>query len=342
MTAPSPEPLNPIIRSFLDDCPIPGRICRVEALRGDASTRRYLRCVDDRGSSWILTLYPVAIEENRFSYRQIHGLLRSIGIPVPDIIAVDTAHGLLLQQDLGILSLERMAVGSPGQLSGRLRTALDYIVTMQVEGSRRFGPEYTNHSLGLDATRLQWELDFFLDHYVGDFRGRRIEKVDVLQDEFRHIVGELDGCPKVFCHRDYQVRNLMVADETLYVIDFQDARWGPPSYDLASLLEDSIQLGPAEIDECIEVYRRELSRRGHAGLPAEIFERPSFLRQFHLMAVQRLLKALGTYGNQIAVRGIDSYRRLIPGTLERAISSLELLPEFPATRRLVETELGNI
>ncbi|MEJ2082164.1 MAG: phosphotransferase [Acidobacteriota bacterium] len=259
------EPLDPIVRTFLDaHCPEPDGICQVIPLKGDASTRRYLRCLNERQASWVLTIYPTSIDERRFSFRQIH----------------------------------------------------------------------------LDEARLRWELDFFLRHYVGDFRNRRVEHIDALQEEFRKMARELGQSPQVFCHRDYQVRNLMVKNETLYVIDFQDARWGPPSYDLASLLKDSIQLDSGQIEESIESYRKALSRRGYAGLPADVFERRSFERQFHVMCLQRMLKALGTYGNQIAVRGISSYRRLVPGTLERALLSLEALREFPATRKLVEEELA--
>jgi aminoglycoside/choline kinase family phosphotransferase len=335
------EPLDPIVRTFLDaHCPEPERVCQVIPLKGDASTRRYLRCLSERQASWVLTIYPTSIDERRFSFRQIHDLLRRIGIPVPKIIAVDGVHGLLLQEDLGALSLENSALESPGSLGEWLRTALEYIVVMQVEGTRSFGPEFANYPLSLDEARLRWELDFFLRHYVGDFRKRRVEHVDALQEEFRKMARELGQSPQVFCHRDYQVRNLMVKNETLYVIDFQDARWGPPSYDLASLLKDSIQLDSGQIEESIESYRKALSRRGYAGLPADVFERRSFERQFHVMCLQRMLKALGTYGNQIAVRGISSYGRLVPGTLERALLSLEALREFPATRKLVEEELA--
>lgn len=338
-----PEPLDPIVRAFLDEhCPGRDRIREVIPLKGDASTRRYLRCLSEQRRSWVLTIYPTAIQQERFSYRQIHDLLRRIGIPVPQILAVDGVHGLLLQEDLGSVSLETLALESPEELSDRLRTAVGYLVSIQVEGGRRFGPDCVNYSLSLDEARLQWELDFFLRHYAGDFRGLGTEHLEGLQGEFRRIVRELGQSPQVFCHRDYQVRNLMLKEGTLYVIDFQDARWGPPTYDLASLLEDSIQLAPDEITGIIEDYRGTLSRHGFAGLPSDIFEHRSFLRQFHLMCIQRLLKALGTYGNQIAVRGASSYRRLVPGTLERALLSLEAIPEFPATRRLVEEELGRI
>ena len=111
------ESLDPLARAFLDRCFTgPRRIREITRLEGDASTRQYLRCRDASGASCILTVYPTAVDADRFSYRQIYELLRNIGIPVPEIIAVDTAHGFLLQEDLGNLSMERCAREFPQRL----------------------------------------------------------------------------------------------------------------------------------------------------------------------------------------------------------------------------------
>ena len=343
MSQQAPESADPTVRAFLSTH-FPGSgaggVPEVVRLVGDASRRRYFRCRDGRGSTAILTLYPSAVEPARFSYRQIYDLLRRIEIPVPEILALDAEHGLLLQEDLGSVTLEASAAGSQERLFEHLRTAIHYIVTMQVEGTPAFEPGQANFTLHLDESLLGWELDFFLHHYAGDFRKLRIDKLDRLQREFQAIAGELGRSPRLFCHRDFQVRNLMVHQGTLYVIDFQDARWGPPTYDLASLLTDSVQLDREQMETAIEIYRRELSSRGRGGLPEGVFESSAFMRQFHLMCLQRLLKALGTYGYQIAVRGVPSYRRLLRGTLERTLLALDALPEFAATRGLVESEQG--
>ena len=335
--------LDSAARAFLDQC-LRGtqRVRQILPLQGDASTRRYFRCLDERGDSSILTVYPERLDAGPFGYGQIYHLMRRIGIPVPEIIAIDTAHGLVLQEDLGDSTLERYSTAFPERRTEQLRRALDYILTMQVEGSHSFGPDCANHALRLDEARLEWELHFFLHHYLGDFRGLANPDTAGLREEFSRIARELDRAAPVFCHRDYQVRNLMVRDDTLYVIDFQDARWGPPTYDLVSLLKDSIQLDSGEIEDSVDRYRQGIAANGDAALAAGIRDESAFRRQFHLMCIQRLLKALGTYGNQIAIRGNPAYSRLIPGTLERTLLSLKLVRGFPVTRRLVESELGEI
>ena len=101
----------------------------------------------------------------------------------------------------------------------------------------------------------------------------------------------------MLCHRDYHSRNLMLHDGSLYIIDFQDARMGPDTYDLVSLLRDSyVDIADRELDELI-AYFLALKRRRHAGR-----RRDEFRRRFDLMALQRNLKALGTFGYQTMTR----------------------------------------
>ena len=95
--------------------------------------------------------------------------------------------------------------------------------------------------IAFDRDKLMWELNFFVKHFLEAYRG----VVDpggareALSEEWLAIADELAGEPRVLCHRDYHSRNLMLHDRRLYIIDFQDARMGPDTYDLASLLRDS-------------------------------------------------------------------------------------------------------
>ena len=122
----------------------------------------------------------------------------------------------------------------------------------------------------------------------------------------------------------------MLKDGKIYIIDFQDARQGPCSYDVVSLLKDSIELDTQEVDEYRDYY---LSR---ASLTRKVGD---FVRQFHLMCIQRLLKALGTYGFQITERGNDLYEQYVSGSLQRVLLSLQAIPEFPYIQRIVEGSL---
>ncbi len=304
--------------------------CNVAKLVGDASARQYFRLVLDSGRSFILAVYPEPFDPDHFSYRQIAQLLEEIGVPIPRILSMDGGLGIVLQEDLGNLSLQRHLVRS--ERKERLRRfseAVDLVVAIQRLGGPRLRPEWEAFQLAFDEEKLMWEFRFFLRQYLGNYRGRPAERAE-LEAEFGAIARRLAAEPRVLCHRDFHVRNLMLKDDRLHVIDFQDARWGPPSYDLASLLKDSIDLPADELELLARMY---LER---AGLPQSEDE---FQVQFHLMTVQRMLKALGTYGYQVVVRENFIYEQYMTGSLQRALRSLDFLDQFPATRTLVADEL---
>ena len=126
----------------------------------------------------------------------------------------------------------------------------------------------------------------------------------------------------MLCHRDYHSRNLMWRDERLCIIDFQDARLGPDTYDLASLLRDSyVDLPEQVVDELIAYF---LALQGRSAESAE------FRRRFDLMALQRNLKALGTFGYQTTARRNPVYIQYIPRTLNYVRANLHRYPRFAA------------
>ncbi len=128
----------------------------------------------------------------------------------------------------------------------------------------------------------------------------------------------------MLCHRDYHSRNLMWHDGALYIIDFQDARMGPDTYDLASLLRDSyVDLDDAAVDDLIAGFFA-LTRGG----PATAAEEVEFRRRFELMALQRNLKALGTFGYQTTTRANPVYMQYIPRTLAYVRRALMGNPRF--------------
>ncbi|MEE8348865.1 MAG: phosphotransferase [Acidobacteriota bacterium] len=303
---------------------------KVTPLPGDASTRQYFRYQGSE-QSFILAVYPDGFDREDFSYHQIYELLRGIGLPVPKIITLDPKRGIVLQEDLGDELLQHtLGTAPPTQRKHLLSTAIDHIVTIQRDGPEALRPEYQASELVFDQEKLNWELLFFRRHYLGDHR--RLSPIDdhQLRAEFDQLSAELADLPHCLCHRDYQVRNLMVKDDILYITDFQDARWGPFSYDLTSLLKDSIELTEEEVRHYQAYY---LGQGTFPDGPQE------FLRQFQLMCIQRLLKALGTYGYQIAVAGKDIYGQYIPGSLARVLDALQSVPEFPYIQSVIEKEL---
>src|SRR5205814_10459460 len=129
-----------------------------------------------------------------------------------------------------------------------------------------------------------WELNFLLRHVVEGDRGVSLAESErrALGEEWSAIAGEVAGEPRVLCHRDYHSRNLMLHDGRLHIIDFQDARMGPDTYDLASLLRDSyVDLTDRELDELIAYFLALQQGTVAAGDGADTFR-----RRFDLMALQ--------------------------------------------------------
>src|SRR5678810_813519 len=128
---------------------------------------------------------------------------------------------------------------------------------MQRRGSELASEEYVPYSIAFDVEKLSWELQFFVKHFLEAYRGASLtaSEREALNVELLRIAEELAAEPRVFCHRDYHSRNLMLHDSQLYIIDFQDARMGPDTYDLVSLLRDSyVDLPPQTVGELMAYF----------------------------------------------------------------------------------------
>jgi len=161
----------------------------------------------------------------------------------------------------------------------------------------------------MDGEKLLWELGHFYEHFVLGFRQAHPapEEEKLFLAFFGWLAASLDRVPRVYCHRDFQSRNLMLTPAGLRVIDYQDARMGPASYDLASLLRDSSLDLTEEFRE--EGIRYFLSLRRELG-PEE------FRLEYDRQALQRNIKDLGTFGRQVHALGNAGYRPYIPRTLD--------------------------
>src|SRR5207247_2629220 len=158
------------------------------------------------------------------------------GLPVPEVRAVDGARGIILQEDLGDLSLqEALKEASPGRREELYRQALDQLVVLQREAAR--APQRAPcFQIAFDFEKLSWD-----KHFLEGYRKCELSVEDraMIADGFHRLCSEISSWPRVLTHRDFHARNLMSYRDLLYWIDFQDARMGPPHYDLASLLRDS-------------------------------------------------------------------------------------------------------
>ena len=310
---------------------------RIEGLPGDASTRRYVRVIPPSGPSRMLLVHPEAIDPQSLSFLNVGRLMEQMGIRVPAVTGCAADLGIVELEDLGDLTLQGFLVGAtPDEQARRYREAVAIIATMQRRGQELESGEYAPFRLAFDVDKLMWELDFFVDHFLGDARGTDLDATQraELRDEFKPLAAELASEPRVFCHRDYHSRNLMVHEDHLYVIDFQDARMGPDTYDLVSLLRDSYVDNPtALVETMIDDYLR-LSKTSDAA---------GFRRRFDVMSVQRQLKVLGTFGYQSAVAGTTRYEGDVPRTLRSLVTVFNRHSRFDRLRTLLSvhvTELG--
>jgi aminoglycoside/choline kinase family phosphotransferase len=307
----------------------------VVPLSGDASTRRYYRVSGPRGTS-ILSLHVEPFDPEDLPFVVMRQLIAGWGLPVPAILEQDGPRGILLLEDLGDVTLqEALRETGAAQREEFYRTAVDQVVTLQREAAR--GPQRAPcFQVGFDIEKLAWELHYFLKHFLEGHRGANLSVEDraVLSESFHRLSEEIASWPRVLCHRDYHSRNLMVHGERLVWIDFQDARMGPATYDLVSVLRDSyVDVEEEFLEERAEEFRQK-------ALPGE--HREVFRRRFDLMSVQRNLKALGTFGYQASVKGNRVYLPYIPRTLASARRNLSRYPELGPLWRVLANHIKEL
>jgi aminoglycoside/choline kinase family phosphotransferase len=324
------------IDEYLSGSGLPAPEHRVVPLTGDASTRRYFRVVSTSGTiglaaapSMVLALHDGPIEFATLPFVNVAHLLSQMPLPVPAVVGHSDALGILALQDLGDVTLQAHVGAARATAHAALyRQAVSFIATLQQRGAELASHAHTPYQIVFDVEKLTWELDFFVRHFVEGYRGAVLSESErtALAAEWAAIAEELAAEPRVLCHRDYHSRNLMVYEGGLYIIDFQDARMGPDTYDLASLLRDSyVDISDAELDDLIAYFLAVASKP----------DADAFRTRFDLMAVQRNLKALGTFGHQTNVRHNPVYIQYMPRTLHYARANLEKYPRFARLRELL-------
>ena len=327
------------IDRYLRDTGLVDRGARVVPLTGDASDRKYFRIIPSDGVSIVLALHAGPIEIETLPFANVARLMEAIPLPVPAILGHSNELGIVALQDLGDMTLQaHLGASSPVEHAALYRQAVAFIEMLQRRGVELASDKHLPYRVAFDVEKLTWELDFFTRHFVEGYRGVRLDATEraALSREWAAMVEELAAEPRVLCHRDYHSRNLMLSDGSLYIIDFQDARMGPDTYDLVSLLRDSyVDIGERDLDELI-AYFLALRRSGDGSDPA------AFRRRFDLMALQRNLKALGTFGYQTITRRNPVYIQYMPRTLRYARTNLERYPRFARLRELLANHIEEL
>jgi len=334
--SPAWNAIDPRIAEYLRGAGLADTTATVEPLHGDASTRSYARVTTTDGRSVVLVLHPEPFANGSLPQIEVGTLLSSLGIPVPAVVDQSPEFGILAVEDLGNETLQDWLAASDGRdPTPFYREALGYIATLQNRGAAHRDTGGLPFTLALDAAKLTWELEFFCTEFLAVHRRAQLPptKSDALRHELVALAEELAAEPRVLCHRDYHSRNLMVHRDHLVVIDFQDARLGPSTYDLVSLLRDCyVELPPKLVTQLTAEYLDYV--------PSERTD--DFQRRFDLMSVQRHLKALGTFGHQVSRRGRSEFASAIPRTVEYLRRTLQKYSRFERLLGLLEPHLPEL
>jgi len=331
--------------------PFRAELVNVVPLRGDASNRRYYRLTLKNAPLPSLILMQLADTEGfKVSEEAVSGaaadvrelpflnVLRPLarsGIPVPELHFYDEAAGLLYLQDFGDLTLFHACSrdGAPA-VRKYYPLAIDTLVRIHLRLTACGADDCQAFSRSFDEPLLTWEFEHFLEYGIWARRDKQpicADDEQVIRKGFSTIAEWIAGQARVFTHRDYHSRNLMVDGDRLGVIDFQDALLGPATYDLASLLRDSyMSLDEAFVDEMIDRYVTGMC----AGLESDdqdrllLTDRAAFRRLFDFTSIQRNLKAAGRFVYIDRVKGNPKFLADIPRTLGYVRRNLERYPEL--------------
>lgn len=302
---------------------------RIEPASSDASFRRYLRVFHPGGSLIVMDAPPD--HEDVRPYLEVGAMLESLGIHVPHVHGADEPRGLVLLEDLGSTAyLSRLeGGGDPDQLYG---DALDALARIQARGAdaARALPPYDRELLMREMALMpEWfcerHLELELTH----------EDRERLAAAFETLVRAALGQPRVFVHRDYHSRNLMVVEpRNPGVIDFQDAVRGPIGYDLASLLKDCYIAWPRErVLGWVSGFRARLEAEGAESGGSDL----ELTRWLDLVGVQRHLKVLGIFARLWHRDGKPRYLADLPLTLRYLLDTCALYPELADLGRFLAT-----
>jgi aminoglycoside/choline kinase family phosphotransferase len=312
------DAVQPLLQQLF---PKAAQVPRIAPLAADASTRRYFRIHWDapavgRPTSCVMMVCEPWQPQDSPDFLAVGQHLRRHGVRVPEVYGVLPRQGLMCLEDYGDCSLaaqwqmstaaERLAWG---------QRAIDELVKMHTRGTQHYDPACPAFKLAFDVPKLLSELQFFREHAIEGLWQCTLTSLarDDLDAAFETLCVLLASVPRYFCHRDYHGWNIMACEGAVGVLDFQDARLGPQPYDLASLLTDrgtpdllGHTLMTALLDYYIQCLEAESGQR---------IDRDAFDQLFDYVAIQRCLKATGTFAAMATVRQRPQYLQYIAPTL---------------------------
>jgi len=286
-------------------CQFPDQKFTLAPASADASFRRYFRAsfADSARDTLIVMDAPPQHEDCR-PFLHIGKLFEDAGTHVPHVYAQDLAQGFLLLSDLGNTTYQQALEADRSKARELYGAASDALINIQLASRDNELPPYDD-ALLLREMRLfpEWYIAKHLNITLTEAQNAKLEQV------FARIIANNLAQPRVYVHRDYHSRNLMVTEPNPGILDFQDAVYGPITYDLASLFKDAyIRWEEAEIIDWLIRYWEKARK---AGLPVHD-DFSEFYRDYEWMGVQRHLKILGIFARLYHRDGKDGYLKDLP------------------------------
>jgi len=297
----------------------------------DASFRRYLRIDGAQGSRIVMDAPPS--HEDCKPFVHVARLMAQAGLKAPEVLAWDEPHGFMLLTDLGSRTMiEAVDPADPASNQPLYLQAVDALIAWQAASRPGVLPPY-------DQALLARELALFPDWYLARHRGVKVEgKVrETLDGMFKLIIERNLASPGVYVHRDFMPRNLMLPQDTgdrrLGVLDFQDAVYGPVTYDIASLMRDAFLSWDEEfvLDITVRYWQKALK----AGLPVDP-DFGEFYRAVEWMGLQRHLKVAGIFARLTLRDGKPKYLADTPRFIAYIRATAARYRELTPLLRLVD------
>lgn len=308
------------------------QVVELERLTGDASTRRYYRLQGDRDSYVVCIDDPAALKSDSSNFLNMQKVFEDEGVRVPRVLDSNPEAGYILEEDLGnqtlLLELTKMnSCQDEYDIYEKIITQL--IQVHSIETNKYSKASFTK--LFFNTEKLLQEVTFankffghhFLKHSIDD---KRFEKIE---SEFKKICQKLSAQQMVLTHRDFHSRNIMIKENELVFIDFQDARMGIPQYDLASLLEDSYyQLVAENKQKLIQYYWDNFLKKNKIQSSFDEYN-----ELYELMKMQRTYKAIGSFAYIYTIRGDIRYLKYIGFAFEKLRKTLMVFDEYKELRK---------
>ena len=320
------------------------------SLAGDASSRRYyrafLRAPGAPKSMIVMKLpagsgLPLSSEElaifkegpRELPFLNVHRFLSKIGVKVPAIYGHWEDERIVLLEDLGDTALWDQVQGlADDQVLTWYRKAIDELLILHTRGTQSRNASCIAFQQRFDAKLYLWEFEHFIEWGLEKRPGAMLTAgtIETLRQQFSQIAAILDRRSACLSHRDYHSWNLMIHNDAVRVIDFQDALLAPPQYDLASLLNDRItdSVVRPHLEERLVRYYIDKS----CDLDGRALEIDEFFEIYRLSAIQRDLKVVGRFYYLDLVKGKPGYRKFIAPTARRLMRNFD---QTPQTRKIL-------